>query len=71
MNLAQFTVTVGQITMKARSSVFASMLTLPMRETTERTVTINDLSTSGVKAMITFMYAGRIDEDLHSSREIL
>lgn len=58
---------VHSLILMARSNVFASMLTLPMREATERTVIINDLTTTAVNSMITFMYSGRIDEGLLQS----
>lgn len=48
----------------ARSKVFASMLTLPMREAIEKIISVKDLSMTAVKAVITFMYSGRIDESL-------
>jgi speckle-type POZ protein len=48
----------------ARSSVFRSMLSSPMREATEGTVIINDLDVAAVKATIAFMYTGQIDEYL-------
>lgn len=51
----------------ARSSVFASMFSLPMLEAAERIVTISDLSMVVVKATVTFMYTGEVDAQLLKS----
>lgn len=48
------------VILMARSSVFAAMLSSPMREGKERSVTIEDLDAPTVKAAIAFMYSGEI-----------
>merc|ERR1712232_961652 len=45
----------------ARSSVFAMMLSTPMREGTEKEIDLQDLDIETVTAMITYFYTGAVD----------
>jgi speckle-type POZ protein len=45
----------------ARSSVFATMLSTPMREGTEKEIDLQDLDMETVTAMITYLYTGAVN----------
>ena len=45
-----------------RSSVFSAMLSVPMRETREGTITLRDMDSDTVSSMIHYIYTGTLDK---------
>jgi len=52
---------VHKIVLAARSEVFRSMLTLPLREACENEVTLDDICPKTFERILTFLYTGKVD----------
>jgi len=53
----------------ARSSVFAAMLSSPMREGIEKNITVESLDFAAVQTTVSFLYSGQVDPDVLKSDE--